>query len=70
LGKSIYEKEMLAILNDVDLWNTTHVLVENVEVCLGKYPKRVIHMDIVVVDVPYVWGMLLFKNISTMLEIH
>jgi hypothetical protein len=30
----------------------THGVVENVEICLGRYPKRVIHMDIVVVDVP------------------
>jgi hypothetical protein len=37
----------------------THEVIENVEVCLGRYPERVIHMDIVVVDVPDVWGMLI-----------
>jgi hypothetical protein len=45
----------------------THEVVENVEVCLGRYPERVIHMDIIVVDVPDVWGMLLSKNLSMML---
>jgi hypothetical protein len=41
--------------------------VDNVEVCLGRYPKRVIHMDIVVVDVPKVWGMLLSRKFVGML---
>jgi hypothetical protein len=45
----------------------THGVIENVEVCLGRYPKRVIHMDIIVVDVPDVWGMLLFKKFVAML---
>jgi hypothetical protein len=45
----------------------THLVVENIEVCLGRYPERVIHMDIVVVDVPYVWVMLLSKNFFAML---
>jgi hypothetical protein len=45
----------------------THGVVENVEVCLGRYPERVIHMDIVVVDVPDVWGMLLSRNFVAML---
>jgi hypothetical protein len=45
----------------------THGVVENVEVCLGKYPERVIHMDIVVVDVPDVWGMLLSRKFVAML---
>ena len=41
----------------------THGVVENVEVRLGKYPKRVIHMDIVVVDVPDVWGMFFSQEV-------
>jgi len=46
----------------------THGVVENVEVCLGIYPKRVIHIDIVVVDVPVdVWGMLLSRKFVAML---
>jgi hypothetical protein len=45
----------------------THRVVENVEVCLGKYLERVIHMGIVVVDVPYVWGMLFSRKFSSML---
>jgi hypothetical protein len=45
----------------------THGVVEMVEVCLGKYPERVIHMDIVVVDVPDVWGMLLSRKFGGML---
>jgi hypothetical protein len=45
----------------------THGVVENVEVCLGICPERVIHMDIVVVDVPDVWGMFLSRNFVAML---
>jgi hypothetical protein len=45
----------------------THGVVENVEVCLGKYLERVIHMDIVVVDIPDVWGMLLSRKFDAML---
>ena len=45
----------------------THGVVENVEVCLGRYPERVIHMDIVVVDVLDVWGMLLSRKFFAML---
>jgi hypothetical protein len=45
----------------------THGVIENVEVCLGRYPERVIHMDIVVVDVPDVWGMLLSRKFVAML---
>jgi hypothetical protein len=45
----------------------THGVVENVEVCLGIYPERVIHMDIVVVDVSDVWGMLLSRKFVAML---
>jgi hypothetical protein len=46
---------------------TTHGVVENVEVCLKEYPKKVIHNDIVIVDVPDVWGMLLSRKFATML---
>jgi hypothetical protein len=45
----------------------THGVVENVKVCLAKYPERVIQIDIVVVDVPDVWGMLLSRKFSAML---
>jgi hypothetical protein len=45
----------------------THGVVENVKVCLGRYPERVIHMDIMVVDVPDVWGMLLSRKFATMM---
>jgi hypothetical protein len=45
----------------------THGVIENVEVCLGRYLERVIHMEIVVVDVPDVWGMLLSRKFVAML---
>jgi hypothetical protein len=45
----------------------THGVIENVEVCLERYPERVIHTDIVVVDVRDVWGMLLSRKFSSML---
>jgi len=45
----------------------THGVIENVEVCLEKYLERVIHIDIVVVDVPDVWGMLLSRKFASML---
>jgi hypothetical protein len=38
-----------------------------VEVCLKDYPEKVIHIDIVVVDVPDVWGMMLSRNFASML---
>jgi hypothetical protein len=43
-------------------------VVENVEVCLKKYPEKTIHIDIVVVDVPDVWGMLLSRKFGAMLR--
>jgi hypothetical protein len=46
----------------------THGVVENVEVCLKEYPAKVIHIDIVIVDVPYVWGMLLSRKFASMLD--
>jgi hypothetical protein len=45
----------------------THGVVENVEVHLAKYPERVIQIDIMVVDVPDVWGMLLSRKFAAML---
>jgi hypothetical protein len=45
----------------------THGVIENVEVCLKEYPEKVIHMDIVVVDVPDVWGMLLSRKFASKL---
>ena len=45
----------------------THGVVENVEVFLKEYPEKVIHIDIVIVDVPDVWGMLLSRKFSSML---
>jgi hypothetical protein len=45
----------------------THGVIENVEVCLKEYPERIIHIDIVVVDVPDVWGMLLSRKFASKL---
>jgi hypothetical protein len=45
----------------------THGVVENVEICLKEYPEKVIHLDIMIVYVPYVWGMLLSRKFSSML---
>jgi hypothetical protein len=45
----------------------THGVVENVEVRLSRYTERVIHMDIVVLDVPNVWGILLSRTFVSML---
>ena len=45
----------------------THGVVENIEVCLKEYPKKTVHIDIVVVDVPDVWGMLLSRKFGAML---
>jgi hypothetical protein len=38
-----------------------------VEFFLKEYPEKVTHIDIVIVDVPYVWGMLLSRKFSSML---
>jgi hypothetical protein len=40
----------------------THGVIENVKARLSRYPEIVILMDIVVVDVPDVWGMLLSRK--------
>jgi hypothetical protein len=45
----------------------THGVVENVKVHLARYPEIVLLIDIVVVDVPDVWGMLLSRKFVAML---
>jgi hypothetical protein len=45
----------------------THGVVENVEVFLKEYLEKIVHIDIVVVDVPDVWGMLLSRKFAAML---
>jgi hypothetical protein len=45
----------------------THGVVENVEIFLKEYPEKVIHIDIMIVDVPDVWGMLLSRKFASML---
>jgi hypothetical protein len=45
----------------------TNGVVEIVEVCLKEYPEKVIDIDIVIVDVPDVWGMLLSRKFASML---
>jgi hypothetical protein len=44
-----------------------HGVVVNVEVFLKEYPEKMVHVDIVVVDVPDVWGMLLSRKFGAML---
>jgi hypothetical protein len=39
----------------------TYGLIENVKVFLNQYPEMVFLVDIVVVDVPDVWGMLFYR---------
>jgi hypothetical protein len=45
----------------------THGVVENVEVHLKEYPEKTVHIDIIVVDVPNVWGMLLSRKFGAMI---
>jgi hypothetical protein len=45
----------------------THGVVENVEVHLKEYLEKTFHIDIVVVDVPDVWGMLLSRKFGAMM---
>jgi hypothetical protein len=45
----------------------THGVVENVEVHLKEFPEKTIHIDIIVVDVPDVWGMLLSRKFGEMI---
>ena len=45
----------------------THGVVDNVEICLKEYAVKLIHIDIMIVDVPDVWGMLLSRKFASML---
>jgi hypothetical protein len=45
----------------------THGVVENVEVQLKEFPKKTVHIDIIVVDVPDMWGMLLSRKFGAMI---
>jgi len=45
----------------------THGVVENVEVHLKEFPEKTVHIDIIVVDVPDVWGMLLSRKFGAMI---
>jgi hypothetical protein len=45
----------------------THGVIQNVEVFLKEYLEKVIHIHIVVVDIPNVWGMLLSRRFASML---
>jgi hypothetical protein len=45
----------------------THRVVENVEIFLKEYPEKIVHIEIMVVDVPDVWGMLLYRKFAAML---
>jgi hypothetical protein len=45
----------------------THGVIENVEVFLKEYLEKVIHVHIVVVDIPDVWGMLLSRKFASKL---
>jgi hypothetical protein len=42
-------------------------VVENVEVHLKQYLEKIVHIDIIVVDVPDVWGMLLSRKFGAMI---
>jgi hypothetical protein len=49
------------------LWNDSKAigvygLIEDILVHLARYPKIVIVMDVVVLDVPDTWGMLLSRK--------
>jgi hypothetical protein len=39
----------------------THGVIENIKVQLKEFPERTVRIDIIVVDVPDVWGMLLSR---------
>jgi hypothetical protein len=45
----------------------THGVVEYVEVHLKEFPEKTVHIDIIVVDVPDVWGMLLSRKFGAMI---
>jgi hypothetical protein len=47
----------------------THGVIKNVKACLTQYPKIITLMDVVVVDVPDVWDMLLSRKfVATLLS--
>jgi hypothetical protein len=46
---------------------STYGLIENLEVLLARYPEIVFLMDIVVVDIPDIWGMLLSRKFVAIL---
>jgi hypothetical protein len=45
----------------------THGVIENIKVQLKEFPEKTIRIDIIVVDVPDVWGMLLSRNFGAMI---
>jgi hypothetical protein len=45
----------------------THGVIENIEVRLKDLPEKVLYIDIIVVDVPDVWGMLLSRKFGAMI---
>jgi hypothetical protein len=45
----------------------THGVIENIEVRLKEFPEKIVYIDIIVVDVPDVWGMLLSRKFGAMI---
>jgi hypothetical protein len=45
----------------------THGVIENIEVQLKEFPEKTVHIDIIVVDVPNVWEMLLSRKFGAMI---
>jgi hypothetical protein len=45
----------------------THGVIENIEVQLKEFPKKTPWIDIIVVDVPDVWGILLSRKFGAMI---
>jgi hypothetical protein len=45
----------------------THGVIENIEVRLKEFPEKIVHIDIIVFDVPNVWGMLLSRKFGAMI---
>jgi hypothetical protein len=45
----------------------THGVIENFEVQLKEFPEKTVRIDIIVVDVPDVWGMLLSRKFGAMI---
>jgi hypothetical protein len=45
----------------------THGVIENIEVQLKEFPEKTVHIDIIVFDVPDVWGMLLSRKFGAMI---